>query len=992
MTSPAGGEPRRRGLVPASLIALAGRLRAAVDERLREGRAAFSVIVLSASALAATQLARVGTQGARIGAAGLLALALLLVVLLIVAERRRWRSAKRAVVREVAKDDPALAGAIERASGLMSRSLIERDEAAAKRRVEGDDAREVAAELAALHLDRQLAKVRLDHVLERAESRGRAFAYSALVLALAGLAVAAIDPFRVVEGADVLLARKGLAPLPLPWLDDIDIVATPPAYVGRHEESLRDFDTTEQPRGTVLTVRGRPLKPGRTLVLTDGNEEVELVPDGKGMLVARWTVNANAELKIAARFGGVRVEQRDQLSVESVPDVAPEVKLVGAPKTIKLVDVQSLSLAYEASDDYGLREIALVLRSGPKEERRTLSRPNGNAKKEKGAYELSTQEAFFKKNYVPVEVTIEAKDNDEVVGPKWGTSPAYIVVPPLVGEPEALRYAALLQVRDVLVDLLAPRVTVKLASDAEAKARVATEREAQEKALAAIDKLIGQTYGGLSIRGRPLRVVQGQLRRLREAAAAYEKSPTTKTYAALVDENESVVLAVDAAARGLGLEDARKVTKRLADVAEEAAQAAQAARNVDESERGKHRLGAALDVLGGGAKELAKIGELGADLGDLTRAGVGRIGREQTAADFVGAELAARDLAERLRMPVFSIGGGGRPGVESGAGDGSSSSVGDGDASEADDQAEAGGREIDELVKRHQQEIERVQKALESAQTPEDKEALKKLAKEEAQAIRDAVKDLPEQGLPGSAASKAADGKRRAESMAGSLEKGNLKDAVKAGKEAVEALKDAKKLGDKNEFYDDEEVGKRADSANKDLKDSLERLKQAMDQVDQRTKEKAAEQLKEAGKNEGRMAERARDLKKRGEKGDATLPEDVSQQLEKAEKAMKEAQKALEEGDAETGQEKQREAQRLLEMSHDDDEGKQNAPRPTQSEEEGQHGEDGDKNFSQDSDVPGKDQHKGPEEFRKRVMTGLGKPGESRLKNAVKRYAEGLLK
>ena len=35
---------------------------------------------------------------------------------------------------------------------------------------------------------------------------------------------------------------------------------------------------------------------------------------------------------------------------------------------------------------------------------------------------------------------------------------------------------------------------------------------------------------------------------------------------------------------------------------------------------------------------------------------------------------------------------------------------------------------------------------------------------------------------------------------------------------------------------------------------------------------------------------------------------------------------------------------------------------------------------------------KGPEEFRKRVLRGLGQPGAGRQKEAVQRYAEGLLR
>ena len=48
--------------------------------------------------------------------------------------------------------------------------------------------------------------------------------------------------------------------------------------------------------------------------------------------------------------------------------------------------------------------------------------------------------------------------------------------------------------------------------------------------------------------------------------------------------------------------------------------------------------------------------------------------------------------------------------------------------------------------------------------------------------------------------------------------------------------------------------------------------------------------------------------------------------------------------------------------------------------------------MSKNTDIPGKDKHKGPEDFRRRVLEGLGGSADPVLKEAVKRYAEGLLR
>jgi hypothetical protein len=952
------------------VVAMAGRLRAAQRAAVGPAWRAFGAAILVLALFGAAHLARFGTLRSRVAAGGLVGGVALALAVAWVVERTRWRDARGALLRVVSTDDPRLGAAIGRATTLVDKP----------RATAGDSPPDpLTAGLAALHLRRKLGEVRFDRVEDRAGARGKWVASVAFGLAAAALAVAAIDPFRILEGLDVLAAQDGDAPIELVYLDDIDIVAVPPSYVGMHEESIGSFGSTSQPRGTIITLRGKPEKQGRELHLTDGVVDVPFVPDGNGMVLARYKVGDTARLRIAARFGDVRVMQPEVLGVESIPDLPPTVTLTGAPKTVKLVDTPSVELAYEAKDDHGLREIALVLRARGKEEKRTLSKPTG--KTERGANELSTREPFIRTSYVPVEVTIEARDNDEVLGPKWGKSAAFLIVPPLVGEPEALRYAALLRARDALVDLTAARVDFDPKRDM--KAQLAVERDQQKKAVDVVEDVIGGTYGGLRVNGRARRIIAGQLRRLEDALRELEKQPTNDQYAVLVTQTEDVTLAVDSAIRGLGTTDARKVSRRLADVADEAAAACRAATDPAEVARSPQRIAAALEVLSGGGAQLSTLGELGADLGDIARAGVGRIGRERDAGDLRLAELAALDLADRLRNPYSSVGGGGRPGVESGSGDGSGAA--EGDASDADEQADQGEGELDELIQRHRQEMERVDEAMDRATTPEEREALQKLAKDAAAELRDAVKDLPQRGVPGSSAQKAAEGRQRVESMAGSLERGDLKDAIAAGKEAAEALREAEKRAERDFYDDDSEIKSGAKRARNRVEESIESLQQKLDEMKDHAKERAEGELKDAGRNEGRMADRSKDLGRRGQSGDAAMPDDMLDKLGEAEKAMREAQKALEEGDAERGREKQEEAQRLLEMAKGDDDDQKDAK-------DGKDGDGDGPNIDQDTAVPGAEEHKNPDEFRKRVLDGLGKSSDARLKEAVRRYAEGLLK
>src|SRR6185503_17275453 len=271
------------------------------------------------------------------------------------------------------------------------------------------------------------------------------------------------------------------------------------------------------------------------------------------------------------------------------------------------------------TDDHGLREVDLVLRAGTREERRVLSRPPAEVTSDRGGYEIKPSDSFFKRTYTPVEVTVEARDNDVIAGPKWGKSASILVILPQVGEPEALRYEALLKARDAVIDLTAFRLTEKPGAKAEdAKEHRKHEADAQATAMKAIEDALSGTYGGLTVRGRLVPLMRGQLRRIKLALVAEQKSSTPAAHQKLLEETEDALLAVDAGVRSVGFRDTRTVAKRLADVADEAAAAAAAAGSGPERTAlmggslgpapslpaAQARLDAAVQVLDGGGTQL----------------------------------------------------------------------------------------------------------------------------------------------------------------------------------------------------------------------------------------------------------------------------------------------------------------------------------------------------------------------------------------------------
>jgi hypothetical protein len=954
-------------------LALAiARLRSVWDQEVGpSARRALAALVLGVL-FAGAHVARIGTPAMRGVVAGALLLVSLLLIGRVLLARRRRHDPRHVIEKTVGKTDRALGAAT-----LRAMTLVERTE---------QDTNQGSPELAQLHLSRLLGRASSERIADRALAAAKRWSAAGIGFALVGVIAVAVEPFRVVEGLDVLVARDGEAPLGLTWLEDVHMVSDPPDYLHQRDEPLLPFSATEQPRGSTITVRGRPVKTGRRLVLSDGASEVPFVDDGAGGLIARWTLGESADLFVAARFGAVRVRQPDVQEVGSIPDEPPKVKLEGAPRSLRILDEPSIPIHFEATDDHGLREVHLVLRSGPREERRSLSRPQADAKVDRGGYELRANDSFFKRTYLPVEVTVQARDNDPIAGPKWGKSEPIVVVLPQVGEPEALRYAALLRARDAVTDLLADRtLPVDKDKDKSAGSHEKREAAAQAKAAAVVGESLGGVYGGLRVRGVTAAVIRGQLRRVTKALEAERRSPGAALgHQKLLEATEDALLAVDAAVRARGNSDTRAVAKRLADVADEAAAAAALFSSVSERQAATVRLDAAVTVLDGGGKQMLALGELGLDLGEIVHNDLRRIARARQAENMHHAELAARDLAARLRRPEPSFSGGGSGGVESGPGP--SAPPDPNDASEAEQEMQAGQRELEQLARDHADEIDEVARALEKAGSQEELDALREEAKKHAEAIREAVKGLPPPGAdPGSAEAAAAAGREQAEAMAGSLERGHPQDAQQSGKSAMRALSEAKRLGEQSGgFFPEERAGRESSRAAETVERELAWLEDAMARLRRAAQERAKGELGKSGEDEQRLAERAEKLGKRGQEGEASMPEEMLERLEEAERAMRDAERSLKEGEGDRGLEQQQRAQRALEMAQNQEQ--------EDGERESKRDGDGQSPATKDTEIPDKNKHKGPEQFRKRVMDGLGGASDPALKKAVKRYAEGLLR
>lgn len=906
-------------------------------------------------------LARRGTLEMRVLALTLLGAVIAAFFVRALHESYTLRRHDRLVRRLVLRDDPVLGGQVLRALALSERALV--------------DPGVGSTELVALHLARTVGRIPETLVMRRAEREARRFRLAALSMALAGLVVLAIDPARTIEGLDVLAARRGVAPLDMVWLEGLTVVVQPPPYLRTPEHHLQPRGDSA-PEGSTLVVRGTPARPGRRLVLSNGSVEVPFTTDGTDGQVARWTVTGDATLHVAARFGDVLVREPEPLEVKGIPDVVPLVVLEGAPRRVELAELDRLELRYMAVDDHGLREIDLVLRSGGREERRVLEKLDGQSRVEQGAQALDAGDAFVQRMFLPVLVSIEARDNDVLEGGRWGQSEAVTIVPPPVGAPEAARYRVLLAARDRLVELLG--WLVELPADTDAKTRDTELARRRAEAVKSLREAAESPPRDAPLPRKMVAFLLGQARRL-------EERPRGKT--TVTERIEDVVLAVDSAMRALAAADAQSLAKRLGDAAEEVADGYLVAQNPEKVRVGAARSTQALEVLDVGTENLGLLEGLGVDLASVTRGELRRIRRATAEKSYFHAELAARHLAARLRRPTPSFGAASGGGVE-GGGHGSPQAP-SGPSSRADQAFEELAQELGDLTREHAALLDQVERDLEEASKSAKTDALKQEALEHAQALRDAVRQLPTSGArEGSARAAAGMARDHALAMAERLERLDLADAAESGRTARGLVDEAQKKAAAPEsaldLLDPAELG-RARSA---IERELAWAEQQRDAMKRDAAERGQKKLGEAAERERSIERRLGELAERAEQSEAALPQAELDQLGKARGAMKSAANELGAGHGEQGLKEQREAQRLLEQGGTDQ-------TPEGGNKQGRERRSGDQHGGRGMDtkapVPGADDQHRALEFRKRVLEGLGKERGGRLDPAIRRYAEGLL-
>lgn len=925
------------------------------------GPARLAFLGLGVTALVAgAHVARFGTHDARIAAAGILAVTAVTWLVRAWRERRDWRDPGGILRRTVLPIDRDLALRALRALRLVQDA--ERDPSVG------------SVDLSRAHFDRLVRRAPEQAVASAARRCAWWWRSLGWGLLVAGVAVTLLWPDRFVQGLAVLSAREHRAPVQLRWLEDPKVSVHPPAYL-RLPDEMAVFGTEIQVfHGTVITVRGFALREPQRLVLTDGRLEVPFTSDGSGEIVATWRLDRTSRLRTAARFGEVLIEEPEVLVAEALADARPEVTLDGAPRSVRLGDLDRLELGYAAADDHGLSQIDLVLISGDREQRRVLAHLDGTSRHESGGSVIGAQDSFFKRTFLPVTIVVEARDNDTLLGPKWGRSKPIVVELPPIGAPEARRLEVLRRGAAPLVEVLAEVLT--LVTNGPGAPVPPSLHERMLQAAHTLRRPLDQKYLGLGVSRGLSTFLNGQVGRLEPALDG----------ASTLRRLEQVLLAVDAALGQLAVRDAVSVSRRLADVAEQLATAASQTRENEGRTVDIERLGAAWRALRDGAGELSRLGDLGADLGSAATADLRRLDRSLTKRDVHSAELIAQHLGMKLRGAAPSFAGGVSGGVEAGigvAGEGV-----DGQPSTADQRFDQLALEIEQLIEEHAQNIETVEQVMTDAQRQADQAAWQKEAAEMATKVRASAEQLPRVADATSGGAAAALAREHAESMADALQEHALRDALLSGRDAALALSQARDPARGAATGGSPDRVARFGRVSEVIAKALRWVAERQEETERAAAERAREALDGAADREGTLRDKADLIASTGGIGEVQLPDRAVRALRGAHTKMDSATQMLRGHRTEGALELQRLAQELLEQAR--------TGRTTESPDaERGSGEDtrwGEgKGLGTDRDMVKPNRTEDATKFRQRVLDGLGRPNTERLAPAVRRYAEELL-
>jgi len=279
-------------------------------------------------------------------------------------------------------------------------------------------------------MDFRMRFVRLERVVDRKRVKRAAQVLGALVLAVAVTMVLAGDKWRagVVKGWEA--AREpGTTAEKEPITGDIELTYRYPAYTGLTPRTVAGSNgEVSAPAGTEVVLKTRSVQPVVRAELVVNDETLPLKVEGGRELSGSFVAKKSGHYRFVFYDKGTKpakVGPDIVLNVEA--DAPPQVTLLTPAAELEVDPGQEVGLKFEAIDDYGLGEVALVFRTPGSVEETRVPLPRDDGRRTKGTHNWNLGTLDKVKPGDRITYHIEAKDNDAVEGPKRGVSRTHVL-------------------------------------------------------------------------------------------------------------------------------------------------------------------------------------------------------------------------------------------------------------------------------------------------------------------------------------------------------------------------------------------------------------------------------------------------------------------------------------------------------------------------------------------------------------------------------------
>ncbi|MBW2188146.1 MAG: hypothetical protein JRG93_00965 [Deltaproteobacteria bacterium] len=196
-----------------------------------------------------------------------------------------------------------------------------------------------------------------------------------------------------------------------------------PDYMERTNEYIEDADRLIVPRGTAVEYTITPIVDAARVVVELPGRHVEADRVGD-QFVAAFVADADGPLEIYVEStrGERRVDHRAR-SIRVQLDEPPQVNMLAPQEDLVAEERQPILLQHNATDDYGVHELTLIIKLPNGEHlRRPILTPSESSQTELNGETVLHLEEFSLAPADAVTVWLEAKDGNRVDGPGVGRS------------------------------------------------------------------------------------------------------------------------------------------------------------------------------------------------------------------------------------------------------------------------------------------------------------------------------------------------------------------------------------------------------------------------------------------------------------------------------------------------------------------------------------------------------------------------------------------